>query len=634
MLPSVKSILLAEDEATNSALQCVKENPGSILAMGTGAGMVIAPGLVVAPAISAAEFTTEGVFARSLAAGIQSVTEDVASNSAFAICQSYATGGFGTAVTHGFVQGTGDVVGLGSIFSKWKHNVNCCKSESLDNADRPKADGSGQEDNTGLNRDREMEPASLILFLFSSWTPQEPEEPNIDAVWTIDYLSPFHLSLTRKMQLLQNTSSTAMMATGAVLVVVPGLVATLILGILAFGAGGIAAGSAAAGIQSGIGSVAAGSAFATLQSAGAGGAGLAVVNGVVQASGAIVGASGLAAKLKGQGDGHSANGDREETDGTHEGNDAEEMNDQQKGVASLSPEDDNKPNGEGEGEVPQSLVERELMRFRRLKDDFFRPAAAAAAVEEEPKAPKRDRNFKRLCHKFRKGHCRRGASCDLYHLVPWELPGKDYTDHPVDLFFANFKGFDYQRDKSFFDEFYRMCDHFGWSDDEATEPWYNFRIALIEEFNYVFGEDENDLQNWKKMFKIIGLSEPTSLSEARTVMRPTRVNLVDMLQSTRTGEPVQRFESLEALSRYSYNTLNEIHDDGAFHDDKLFLNHRALWYHNGKYRTKVFPKDEAYAGGLLKMMLREISFQNPYLGTRLGGTQLNLDDGDSASESR
>ncbi|EWG44243.1 hypothetical protein FVEG_05371 [Fusarium verticillioides 7600] len=108
------------------------------------------------------------------------------------------------------------------------------------------------------------------------------------------------------------------MATGAALVVVPGLVATPILGILGFGAGGIAAGSAAAGIQSGIGSVAAGS------------AGLAVVNGIVQVSGAVVvGAGGLAAKLKGklkgQGDEHSANGDQEETDGIHKGDDTEEM---------------------------------------------------------------------------------------------------------------------------------------------------------------------------------------------------------------------------------------------------------------------------------------------------------------------
>ncbi|KAF5567791.1 interferon-induced 6-16 [Fusarium phyllophilum] len=303
MLPSVKSILLAEDEATNSTLQHVKENPGSILAMGLGAGMVIAPGLVVAPAISAAGFTTEGVSAGSLAAGIQSVTEEVASNSAFAICQSYATGGFGTAVIHGFVQGTGVGVGFGSIFSKWKHNVKHCQSECLDNANGSKADGSGQEDNSGLNQDKEIKTTYLLSIFLQ----------------------------TRKMQLLQNMTSTAMIITGTALVVAPAIVVGPALIAAGFGVGGVAAGSAAAGIQSGIGSVVAGSAFATLQSAGAGGAGLAIVNGVAQGTGAVVAATGLATKLKlktkfqGQGDGHSANGDQEETDGTQEGNDAEEM---------------------------------------------------------------------------------------------------------------------------------------------------------------------------------------------------------------------------------------------------------------------------------------------------------------------
>ncbi|KAG4260543.1 hypothetical protein FPRO03_02366 [Fusarium proliferatum] len=536
MLPPVKSIMLAEDEATNSTLQYVKENPGSIMAMGLGAGMVTAPGLVVAPAISAAGFTTESVSAGSLAAGIQSVNEDVVSNSAFAICQSYATGGLGTAAIHGFVRGTGIGVGLGSIFPQWKHD--------------------------------ELANRGGVCFFKTS-------EPLGTRSMIGDDQSP-----TRKMQLLQNMTSTAMIATGAVLAIAPAVAVTPVLAGLGFGAGGIVA--AAAGIQSGIGSVVAGSAFATLQSAGAGGFGLAVVNGVVQAAGVVVGGSGVATKLKGQGNGDNDNGDQEETDGTHDGNDAEEMNDQQKGVASLSPEDDNKPNGEGEGEVLQSHVERELMRFRRLKDDFFRPAAAA--VVEEPKAPRRDRNFKRLCRKFRKGYCRRGASCDFYHFVPWEMPGREYTDHPVDLYFANFKGFDHQRQRPFFDEFYRMCDHFGWSDDEATEPWYNFRIALVQEFNYVFGEDEENLQNWKKMFKIIGLSEPTSLSEAHTVMRPTRVNLVDMLQSSRTGEPVQRFETLRGLSVYSYSG-GEVLDDGD-----VFPEHKDLHKDEDFYKKKAHPR--------------------------------------------
>jgi len=51
-------------------------------------------------------------------------------------------------------------------------------------------------------------------------------------------------------------------------------------------------GTIAAGVQSSIGNVAAGSVFATLQSAGTGGAGLAVVNGVAQVGGCAMAAAG------------------------------------------------------------------------------------------------------------------------------------------------------------------------------------------------------------------------------------------------------------------------------------------------------------------------------------------------------
>ena len=64
------------------------------------------------------------------------------------------------------------------------------------------------------------------------------------------------------------TKNTMIGATVGVGIVVA---APLGLAALGFSAGGVVAGSAAAGIQSGIGSVAAGSTFATLQSAGAAG---------------------------------------------------------------------------------------------------------------------------------------------------------------------------------------------------------------------------------------------------------------------------------------------------------------------------------------------------------------------------
>ncbi|KAH7116865.1 hypothetical protein B0J11DRAFT_537742 [Dendryphion nanum] len=66
-------------------------------------------------------------------------------------------------------------------------------------------------------------------------------------------------------------------------VIVPPLAVAVmppILGVLGWQAG-VASGSIAAGVQAGLGNAVAGSPFAVLQSAGAGGAGLAVVNGIV-----------------------------------------------------------------------------------------------------------------------------------------------------------------------------------------------------------------------------------------------------------------------------------------------------------------------------------------------------------------
>ncbi|KAF9738102.1 hypothetical protein PMIN01_03385 [Paraphaeosphaeria minitans] len=93
---------------------------------------------------------------------------------------------------------------------------------------------------------------------------------------------------------------------------VVGIVAApLVLGAAGFTAGGVAAGSLAAGIQAGIGNVAAGSVFAGLTSAGAGGATLAVVQGI--AGGAAAAVAGVTAyvmeKVKIESEGGKGNGE-------------------------------------------------------------------------------------------------------------------------------------------------------------------------------------------------------------------------------------------------------------------------------------------------------------------------------------
>ncbi|RDW57433.1 uncharacterized protein DSM5745_11517 [Aspergillus mulundensis] len=87
----------------------------------------------------------------------------------------------------------------------------------------------------------------------------------------------------------KNPVSAGSIAAGLTVAVAPGIVVTLPLSAIGFTAGGVQAGSLAAGAHSVLGNVVAGSLFAVLQSAGAGGAGLAVLNGAAQVGGLAVG---------------------------------------------------------------------------------------------------------------------------------------------------------------------------------------------------------------------------------------------------------------------------------------------------------------------------------------------------------
>ena len=59
-------------------------------------------------------------------------------------------------------------------------------------------------------------------------------------------------------------------------------------------------------------------------------------------------------------------------------------------------------------------------------------------------------------------------------------------------------------------------------------------------------------------------------------IKETHVNLVDLVEQGRTGKRVRLFPNLEGLRKYTMDT------------------------------GKFFPKENAYAGGILKFLLREI----------------------------
>ncbi|MCJ1387411.1 hypothetical protein MMC18_000254 [Xylographa bjoerkii] len=88
---------------------------------------------------------------------------------------------------------------------------------------------------------------------------------------------------------------TAFYVTNGIVLIAPGLVTTPILGLVGFGSLGSRAASIASAYQATLGNVPKGAIFALLQSAGAGGAGLGVVNGVAQKS-ALLGTTVMAGK--------------------------------------------------------------------------------------------------------------------------------------------------------------------------------------------------------------------------------------------------------------------------------------------------------------------------------------------------
>ncbi|KAF4465416.1 Phosphate import ATP-binding protein, partial [Fusarium albosuccineum] len=120
------------------------------------------------------------------------------------------------------------------------------------------------------------------------------------------------------------------------------------------------------------------------------------------------------------------------------------------------------------------------------------------------------------CFQFQNsGQCRFGDSCKFAHEPP---PANQQIHHdPMDLFFAEYPSFDYQRNKPFYSEFYRMCHQFSWdkNDKSRREAFDEFRIALVEQFNTIYGTDENSLESWQLLCRTLGIGVPETLKEAQ-----------------------------------------------------------------------------------------------------------------------
>lgn len=98
------------------------------------------------------------------------------------------------------------------------------------------------------------------------------------------------------------------------------------------------------------------------------------------------------------------------------------------------------------------------------------------------------------------------------------------TPAPLEAFFAGFAdagtGFSYQPTTSARKNFARLCKASGWVGNSPAriDARRGFNDALVQQFNFFYGVDGNDLATWHNLCKTIGIKPvPDSVDECRKV---------------------------------------------------------------------------------------------------------------------
>lgn len=143
-------------------------------------------------------------------------------------------------------------------------------------------------------------------------------------------------------------------------------------------------------------------------------------------------------------------------------------------------------------------------------------------------------------------------------------------------FFSQYPEFDHDATAPLVAEFQRLSLQRGWKAD-GKKFRQNRQKCLAQEFEHHYGHTSNKLAGWQTLCADVYISPiPPSINQCKKALSKIAVNLVDLIDSRRTGKKVKLFPSKNALRNYSIK-----------HD-------------------KIFPKRQAKADGFLCALLIEI----------------------------
>ena len=72
-------------------------------------------------------------------------------------------------------------------------------------------------------------------------------------------------------------------------------------------------------------------------------------------------------------------------------------------------------------------------------------------------------------------------------------------------------------------QFYRLAQREGWSKDEFREQKEAIQTALVLQFNEIYGESENELQNWQQLCEAMDIEPmPKSVKQCKKVRQSSK----------------------------------------------------------------------------------------------------------------